>query len=165
MLKTGQPAPVFTLSDADMEEFSLSSLRGKKHAVVFFYPRDDAPFCTREAIDFSDHEEDFLRLDCVIIGISCDDCLSHADFRDKHGLSVCLLADDEGEVSQLYGVSQVKEREGISRLCATSSTFIIDSQGILRHAFYDVKPRGHAAEVLQFVKQLEKPCKSQKTPS
>lgn len=165
MLKIGQPAPVFTLSDADMETFSLASLRGKKHAVLFFYPRDDTPFCTREAIDFSDHEEEFARLGCVILGVSRDDCLSHAEFRDKHGLSVRLLADDEGEVSRQYGVCQMREKDGVQKLCVVSSTFIIDTHGVLRHALYDIKPRGHAAEVLQLVKQLEKPCKSQKTPS
>lgn len=156
---------MFTLSDADMESFSLASLRGKKHAVLFFYPRDDTPFCTREAIDFSDHEEEFTRLGCVILGVSRDDCLSHAEFRDKHGLSVRLLADDEGDVSRQYGVCMMRERDGAQKLCVVSSTFIIDSHGVLRHALYDIKPRGHAAEVLQLVKQLEKPCKSQKIPS
>ncbi|SMB27103.1 putative peroxiredoxin bcp [Sterolibacterium denitrificans] len=165
MLKIGQPAPAFTLPDADMELFSMDSLRGKKHAVLFFYPRDDAPSCTREAIDFSDHEDEFTRLDCVIIGISRDDCLRHAEFRDKHGLSVRLLADDDGKVCRQYGVCQMKENDGTRKLCVTSSTFIIDSRGILRHAFYDVKPHGHAVEVLQLVKQLEKPCKLQKIPS
>ena len=165
LLKIGQPAPVFTLSDADMESFSLASLRGKKHVVLFFYPRDDTPFCTREAIDFSDHEDDFTQRECVILGVSRDDCLSHAEFRDKHGLSVRLLADDDGAISRRYGVYQMKERDGMEKLCVVNSTFIIDSQGILRHALYDVKPRSHAAEILQLVKQLEKPCKSKKIPS
>lgn len=168
MLKIGQPAPQFSLPDADMEIFSLAALRGKKHVVLFFYPRDGAPLGTREAIGFSDHEDEFARLDCVIIGISRDDCLCHADFRDKHGLSVQLLADEEGKVCRQYGVCQMKENEGTKKLCVTSATFIIDSQGILRHALYDAMshaPRGHAVEVLQLVKQLEKPCKSQKTPS
>jgi peroxiredoxin Q/BCP len=164
LLRVGQPAPLFTLPDADMESFSLATLRGRKHAVLFFYPRDDTPLCTREAIDFSDHEDEFTRLDCVILGVSCDDCLRHAEFRDKHGLSVRLLADDDGQVGQRYGVCRVREQDGRQQLCAVNSTFIIDSQGLLRHALYDIKSRGHAAEVLQLVKQLEKPCKLQKTP-
>ncbi|MEK7737455.1 MAG: peroxiredoxin [Pseudomonadota bacterium] len=165
MLQVGQPAPTFTLSDADMESFELSSLRGRQHAVLFFYPRDDTPFCTREAIDFSDHEEEFARHGCIILGVSRDDCLRHAEFRDKHGLSVRLLADDEGEVSRKYGVCQMREKDGERKLCVISSTFVIDSLGVIRHALYDVNPRGHVTEVLQLVKQLEKPCKSRKIPS
>ncbi len=164
-LHTGQQAPAFTLADADMELFSLESLKGKKHAVLFFYPKDDTPFCTLEAIDFSDHEMEFERLNCVILGVSRDDCLKHAEFRDKHGLSVRLLADDKGEVGHKYGVFQMREKDGVRKLCVIRSTFIIDCHGVVRHALYDISPRGHVAEVLQLVKQLEKPCKSQKTPS
>lgn len=164
MLQIGQTAPDFTLVDADMETFELSSLRGHKHAVLFFYPRDDTPFCTLEAIDFSDHEDEFNRLDCLILGVSRDDCLRHAEFRDKHGLSVRLLADDDGAVSHKYGVWHMREKDGARKLCVISSTFIIDSQGVLRHALHDITARGHAAEVLKLVKQLEKPCKSKKTP-
>lgn len=143
-----------------METFALSSLRGKKHAVLFFYPRDDTPFCTIEAIDFSDHEDEFTRLNCVILGVSRDDWLRHAEFRDKHGLSVRLLADDNGEVSRKYGVCHMLEKNGVRKLCVVSSTFIIDRQGVLRHALHDINPRGHAAEVLKLVKEMEKPCKS-----
>lgn len=160
MLQIGQAAPDFTLADADMDSFTLSSLRGKKHAVLFFYPRDDTPLCTREAIDFSDHEDDFARLGCVILGVSRDDCLRHAEFRDKHGLSVRLLADDDGAVSHKYGVYHMREKNGARKLCVVSATFIIDSRGVLRHILDDVNPRGHAAEVFKLVKQLEKPCKS-----
>jgi peroxiredoxin Q/BCP len=159
MLLAGQSAPAFSLPDADMETFALKSLRGKQHAVLFFYPRDDTPFCTLEAIDFSDHEEEFTRHGCAILGVSRDDCLRHAEFRDKHGLSVRLLADMEGEVSRKYGVCQMREKDGVRKLCIVRSTFVIDSQGVVRHALYDIKPRGHVAEVLQLVKQMEQPCK------
>lgn len=159
MLKIGQAAPVFTLPDADMELFSLDSLRGKKHAVLFFYPRDDMPVCTREAVAFSDHESTFIRLGCEVLGISRDDCLSHAEFRDKHGLTVRLLADDEGKVCRQYGLCQVKEKEGVQKVCVTCATFIIDRQGILRHVLHNTMHGGHVEEVLDLVKQLEKPCK------
>jgi len=159
MLQTGQPAPVFSLPDADMETFALTSLRGKQHAVLFFYPRDDTPFCTLEATDFSDHEDEFARHGCTIFGVSRDDCMRHAEFRDKHGLSVRLLADMGGEVSRKYGVAQMREKEGVRKLCIVRSTFIIDSQGVVRHALYDINPRGHVAEVLRLVKQMELPCK------
>lgn len=165
MLQAGQSAPEFSLPDADMETFALKSLRGKQHAVLFFYPRDDTPYCTLEAIDFSDREDEFTRSGCVILGVSRDDCLSHAEFRDKHGLSVRLLADMEGEVSRKYGVSQMREKDGVKKLCIVRSTFVIDSHGVVRHALYDIKPRGHVAEVLQLVKQLEMPCKLSKTLS
>lgn len=154
MLHAGQPAPQFALPDADMEVFESASLHGKQHAVLFFYPKDGTPFCTLEAIDFSDHESEFNRLDCAVIGISRDDCLVHADFRDKHGLSIRLLSDQDSEVCRKYGVMHFREHDGHKKLCLIRSTFIIDKQGIIRHALYDVAPKGHAAEVFQLVKQL-----------
>lgn len=167
MLHPGQPAPLFSLPDADMEAFDLESLRGKQHAVIFFYPKDGTPYCTREAIEFSDHEAEFNRLGCVIVGISRDDCLAHAEFSDKNGLSVRLLSDIDGKVGHHYGVYHYQEHDGHKKLVVLRSTFIVDKQGIIRHALYDVPPKGHAAEVFQLVKQLNgsrQPCKSQKTP-
>jgi thioredoxin-dependent peroxiredoxin len=167
MLQPGQPAPMFSLPDADMESFDLASLHGKQHAVVFFYPKDGTPYCTREAIEFSDHESEFNKHDCVILGISRDDCLAHAEFRDKNGLSVRLLSDVDGTVGHKYGVYHYREQDGHKKLVVMRSTFIIDKQGIIRHAFYEVPTKGHASEVFQLVKQLNgsrQPCKSQKTP-
>jgi peroxiredoxin Q/BCP len=154
MLQTGHAAPQFTLPDADMELFDSASLLGKQHAVLFFYPKDGTPYCTLEAIDFSDHESEFNRLGCAVIGISRDDCLAHADFRDKHGLSIRLLSDDDGEVCRKYGVMHYREHDGHKKLCLIRSTFIIDKQGIVRHALYDITAKGHAADVFQLVKQL-----------
>ena len=154
MLQVGQPAPDFSLPDADMEMFDFASLRNKKHAVVFFYPKDGTPYCTQEAIDFSDHEAEFNRLGCEVIGISRDDCLAHAEFRDKNGLSIRLLADVEGEVCRKFGVAHFREKDGQRKLTIVRSTFIIDRQGILRHAMYDVSAKGHAAEVFKRVKEL-----------
>ena len=150
----GQPAPLFSLPDADMEMFDLASVLGTHHVVLYFYPRDNTPGCTRQAIDFSDHDADFAKERCIVIGISPDDCLTHADFRDEHGLSVELLADEEGEVCKLYGVWQSEMREGVMKRGVRRSTFIISSDGVLRHVLHDVNPRGHAAEVFQLVKQL-----------
>jgi peroxiredoxin Q/BCP len=157
MLQAGQAAPTFSLPDADMEVFDFASLHGKQHAVLFFYPKDGTPYCTLEAIDFSDHESEFNRLGCAVIGVSRDDCLAHADFRDKHGLSIRLLADVESEVCRKYGVMHFREHDGHKKLCLIRSTFIIDKQGVIRHALYDVMPKGHAAEVFQLVKQLAHP--------
>jgi peroxiredoxin Q/BCP len=125
MLQAGQPAPQFSLPDADMDMFDFASLHGKQHAVLFFYPKDGTPYCTIEAIDFSDHESEFNRLGCAVIGISRDDCLAHADFRDKHGLSIRLLSDEDSEVCRKFGVMHFREHDGHKRLCLIRSTFII----------------------------------------
>jgi thioredoxin-dependent peroxiredoxin len=154
MLHTGQTAPTFSLPDADMQTVSLSSYKGRKNVVLYFYPRDGTPGCTLEAIDFSDHEEQFGKYDCIIFGVSRDDCMVHAEFRDKHGLSVNLLSDFEGEVCRKYGVLQEKEAEGGRRLFLVRSTFVIDKKGVIRDARYGVTPRGHAAEVFQAVRKL-----------
>lgn len=167
MLQVGDPAPSFTLPDADMEMVESASFLGKQ-LVLYFYLKDGTPGCTREAIEFSDHDEDFLRSNCIVVGVSCDDCIAHAEFRDDNGLSVVLLSDSEGEVCRSYGVWQEKEIPRIEaakadpstaplrRTSVLRSTFVIDPEGIIRHAFYGVQPRGHAAEILQLVRQLEK---------
>ena len=156
MVQTGQTAPNFSLPDADMQVVTLSAFKGKKNVVLYFYPRDGTPGCTMEAIDFSDHESDFDRHDCVILGVSRDDCLRHAEFRDQHGLSIGLLSDSEGEVCRDYGVLQEKESDGVRRECLVRSTFVIDKKGVLRHVAYGVSPRGHAAEVYDVVRRLKR---------
>src|SRR5689334_1280950 len=88
VLQPGQPAPSFDLADADLNIVSLDSFRHQKNVVLYFYPRDDTPGCTMEAIDFSELEDDFSRLSTVVLGVSMDDCMSHGAFRDKHGLCV-----------------------------------------------------------------------------
>lgn len=158
MLQPGQPAPLFDLPDADMSMVSLAEFRNRHNVVLYFYPRDDTPGCTMEAIDFSDHEEAFIQLKTVVLGVSMDDCLSHGSFRDKHGLSVRLLADVEGEICRSYGVLQERELDGRKKTGILRSTFIVDRKGILRHALYGVNPRGHAAEVLDLVRSVSK-CK------
>ncbi len=91
MLEPGQPAPAFTLPDADMQAVDLAAFKGKKHVVLYFYPRDGTPGCTMVTTDFSDHEDQFGKHDCVVIGVSRDDCLTHADFRDRNGVTIALL--------------------------------------------------------------------------
>jgi len=155
MLKVGQSAPVFEIPDADMNLVRLSDFLGKKHVVVYFYPKDDTPGCTTEAIEFSDAEDDFSGADAVVLGVSRDDCLTHSAFRDKHGLSVTLLSDTDGEVCEAFGVMVDREVEGLgTRRVMMRSTFIIDKDGVLRDAFYGVNPRGHAREILERVKEL-----------
>jgi peroxiredoxin Q/BCP len=156
MLRAGQSAPLFTLPDADMEMVSLADFRDRMNVVLYFYPKDDTPGCTREAIDFSDLENDFAELKTAVLGVSRDDCLSPGAFRDKHGLSVRLLSDADAEVCQQYGVMQEKEVEGVRRVGISRSTFIIDRAGVLRHALYGIKATGHAHEVLDLVRRMKK---------
>ena len=155
MLEPGQPAPEFELPDADMQTVDLSTFKGKKNVVLYFYPKDGTPGCTLVTTDFSDHEEQFVKHDCVVLGISRDDCLSHAAFRDKHGVSIGLLSDTEGEVCRRYGVLQEKEMDGVRRECVVRSTFVIDKKGVIRHAAYGVNPRHHAAEIFDVVRKLK----------
>lgn len=155
MLEPGQPAPEFELPDADMQTVDLSTFKGKKNVVLYFYPKDGTPGCTLVTTDFSDHEEQFVKHDCVVLGVSRDDCLTHADFRDRNGVTIGLLSDTEGEVCRKYGVIQNKQGEdGSRRECLVRSTFVIDKKGVIRHAEYGVNPRGHAAEVFDLVKRL-----------
>lgn len=155
MLQVGQPVPTFSLPDADMEEFDLRTLLGRQPFVLYFYIKDGSPGCTLEAADFSDLDREFARLNCPVLGVSRDDCLTHAEFRDKHGLSVRLLSDPECEVCSLYGVWQTRIADGVPRMCVLRSTFVVDRQGAVQHALYGVTPKGHAAQVLQLVTQLD----------
>ena len=134
-----------------MQTVELSSFIGKKHIVLYFYPRDNTPGCTLQATEFSDHEGEFGECNCVILGVSRDDCLTHAEFRDKHG----LLSDPEGEVCRRYGVLQEKETDGVRKECLVRSTFVIDKKGVIRHAAYGVNPRRHAAEIFDVVRKLK----------
>jgi thioredoxin-dependent peroxiredoxin len=154
MLQPGQPAPTFAMPDADMEIAKLADYKGKKNVVLYFYVRDDTPGCTLQATDFSDMESDFAELDAVILGVSRDDCLSHAAFRDKHGITLRLLADKEGTLCQKYGVLQKKEVDGVMRQVLVRSTFLIDKQGIIRQALYGVNAKGHANQVLELIREL-----------
>jgi peroxiredoxin Q/BCP len=155
MLKAGNAAPMFVLPDADMDAVDIAAYRGRNRVILFFYPRDDSPNCTLEATDFSDHEDEFSRHDCVVFGISRDDCLSHAAFRDKHGISIRLLSDSDGQVCKRYGVWQLKEVDGMKKYGIVRSTFVIDKQGILRFVLYGINAKGHALEILRTAKELD----------
>lgn len=154
-LQAGVDAPQFQLADADMVTFSLAAQRGKKNIVLYFYPKDDTPGCTMEANEFTALEEEFFSLDTQIVGISRDDCLSHASFRDKYGLSVLLLADTESSVCKKYGVLYDKEVDGHKKVSIQRSTFVIDKSGKIRHAMYAVHAHGHAHEVLNLIKEMK----------
>lgn len=153
-LRQGVRAPAFELPDADLNWICYKELCGRSNLVLYFYPRDDTPGCTAEALEFSELEMDFRECGTLVMGISMDDCMTHGAFRDRHGLAVQLLSDVEGEVCRRYGVLERKEYEGGVRECIRRSTFVIDRKGVVRHALYGVSPRGHAAQVLQLIKEL-----------
>jgi peroxiredoxin Q/BCP len=154
-LKVGMEAPHFELPDADMGTFKLVEQQGKRNVVLYFYPKDDTPGCTMEANEFSDLDAEFSKMDALVVGISRDDCISHASFRDKYGLSVLLLADPEARVCRKYGVMCEKEAEGLKKVVVQRSTFVIDKQGKLRHVLYGVHAHGHAQEILKLVKEMK----------
>lgn len=155
MLKVGDKAPVFELPDASMEMLDLGAYIGLRKVVLFFYTRDNAPQCTTEAIEFSDIEEQFGRHDAVVFGVSRDDFLSHADFREKHGLAAQLLSDEDGEVARSYGCLVETECNGVMRAHIERVTYVIDREGCVRHVVPVHHTRGHAAEILKLVKEMK----------
>lgn len=154
-LAIGMEAPHFELPDADMETFVLTSQQGKKNIVLYFYPKDNTPGCAMEANEFSEFDDDLAKLDTIVVGISRDDCLSHASFRDKYGLSVLLLSDPDARVCKRYGVMQEKEVDGHKKHVVQRSTFVIDKHGKLRHVMYGVHAHGHAQEIFNLIKELK----------
>ena len=155
LLQTGMDAPQFELFDADMKMFSLAAQLGKKNVVLYFYPKDGTPGCTIEANEFSDLDDKFKQLDTLVAGVSRDECLSNAAFRDKYGFSVLLLSDTESIVCKKYGVLYNKEVDGHKKVAIQRSTFVIDKKGKLRHVLYGVHAHGHAMEILKLIEELK----------
>ena len=153
MLNVGDRAPEFELPDADMNMVKSSDCDGYNY-IVYFYPKDDTPGCTMEATEFSDLMSEFEKLDTKIVGVSKDNCISHGDFRDKYGLTIRLLADVDGSMCEAFGVWQEKEKNGEKKMGIVRSTFVIDKEGVVKHAMYNVKPKGHAEEILDLVRAL-----------
>jgi thioredoxin-dependent peroxiredoxin len=147
-LSPGDKAPAFTLPDAEGNKTSLSSFAGKK-VVVYFYPRDDTPGCTKEACQFNDALSQFEGLGVPVIGISPDKAASHVKFRDKYGLRFTLLSDPEHTVMAAYGAWGEKTMYGKVTTGVIRSTFLIDEKGKVVRAWYHVKADGHAAKVLE----------------
>ena len=146
-LEPGDKAPAFTLTDADGKKVSLSSFKGSK-VIVYFYPRDDTPGCTKEACQFNDNLSAFERAGVPVIGISPDQAASHVRFRDKYGLGFTLLSDPTKATMEAYGAYGEKMMYGKRVTGVIRSTFIIDEKGKIERAWYSVKADGHAAKVL-----------------
>ena len=147
MVSEGEVAPNFTLQADDGGEVSLSSYRGKK-VVLYFYPKDGTPGCTREAIEFRDMAKGFEKEDAVILGVSKDSVQSHQKFKAKHDLPFKLLSDPEGKVLDLYGVWKKKSLYGRTFMGTERTTFLIDEKGIVKKAYRKVKVKGHAQACL-----------------
>jgi len=147
MLESGMKAPDFTLNDKNGNAVSLSDFKGKK-VVLYFYPRDNTPGCTRQACAFSGLYGEFKKKNVEVIGISKDSVASHAKFSEKHGLDFVLLSDPELIAIQAYGVWQEKKLYGKVSMGVVRTTFIIDENGNIEKVMPKVKPDTNAAEIL-----------------
>jgi len=147
-----QPVPDFTLPASNGSNVRLSDLRGKK-VVIYFYPKDMTPGCTKESCEFRDYNSQFASLNTEVIGISPDDLASHDQFIAEHQLPFLLLSDVDQNVCQQFGVWKLREREGRQFYGVERSTFLIDEQGVLVREWRAVQVDGHVAEVLEAVKQ------------
>lgn len=153
MPETGDLAPDFTLPCTVGGEVTLSALRPQK-VVLYFYPRDDTPGCTREAIDFTEHAAQFAAADTVVVGVSRDTLSKHEKFRDKHGLGIMLAADTNGTVCADYGVWVEKTMYGKTSMGIERATFLVDPAGRIAQVWRKVKVAGHVAEVLEAARAL-----------
>ena len=151
MLEVGTIAPDFTLSDQNGNTVTLSAFRGQK-VVLYFYPKDNTPGCTRQACAFAAAYEDFKTLDAVVIGVSKDSEASHRRFAEKNGLPFILLSDPELKAIQAYGVWQEKKNYGKVSMGVVRSTFVIDEKGFIEKVMPKVKPDTNAAEILEYLK-------------
>lgn len=141
-------APSFNLKDQDEKLVSLNEYKGK-NIVLYFYPKDNTPGCSLEAMDFSALKDEFKKNNTVILGVSKDSCKSHQNFIDKKKLTIRLLSDPDSEVQKKYGVWRPKKFMGREFIGTIRSTFLIDSKGKVNKVWDPVKVKGHAKEVLE----------------
>ncbi len=152
MVKEGNKAPDFSEKNQDGKPVKLSSFKGKKNIVLYFYPKDMTPGCTTEACDFRDQFKKFKNT--VILGVSTDPPERHQRFIDKYGLPFELIADENKKVANKYGVWQEKKLYGKTFMGIVRSTFIIDKKGVVRKIFQKVKVKEHVGEVLEILKEI-----------
>jgi len=147
VINEGDQAPDFTLQSDAGTDVTLSSLRGRP-VVLYFYPRDDTPGCTKQACDIRDAYDEFDRAGAVVLGVSPDDEGSHVKFKSKYELPFTLLSDADHSVAEEYGVWNEKSYLGKKYLGVSRSTFVIDADGNIKKVMHDVKPATHADDVL-----------------
>lgn len=151
MLSVGTKAPDFTLMDQSGTPVSLSDFAGKR-VVLYFYPKDNTPGCTRQACAFAGAYQEFKTLDTVVIGISKDSAASHQKFAQKYDLPFILLSDPELTAIQAYGVWQEKKNYGKVSMGVVRSTYLIDPNGVIEQVMPKVKPDTNAAEILDYLR-------------
>ena len=151
MLTAGTKAPDFSLSDQHGNTVSLADFAGKK-IVLYFYPRDNTPGCSRQACAFAGAYEEFKTLDVAVIGVSKDSVASHVKFAEKYSLPFTLLSDSELQAIQAYDVWQEKKNYGKVSMGVVRSTYIIDETGIIEKVMPKVKPDTNAAEILEYLR-------------
>jgi peroxiredoxin Q/BCP len=149
----GQEAPDFTLSDQDGNQVTLSDLRGQP-VVLYFYPKADTPGCTTQACGIRDHRADYERSGAKVLGVSPDTVAAQRKFADKYGLDFSLLADENHEVAELYGVWGEKKMYGKTYLGVQRATFVIDPEGKVAKVFPEVSPKTHDEVVLEALGEL-----------
>ncbi|MGL4676690.1 MAG: thioredoxin-dependent thiol peroxidase [Brevinema sp.] len=153
MLKTGDKAPLFTLSDINGNNVSLNDYQGK-WVIIYFYPKDNTPGCTLQAVNFSTLYEQFQALGVDIIGINSDSIESHQTFCTKHNLKIKLLSDPQKTVLSEYKVWGEKQFMGKTYEGLIRSTFIINPEGVITEAMYNIKAKDHGTRVLRTMKQI-----------
>ena len=153
MLETAVKAPAFTLEDAEGNKVSLADFIGKK-VVLYFYPKDNTPGCTRQACAFAAAYDGLRQKGAVVVGVSKDSAASHKKFAEKHGLPFVLLSDPDHAVLELYDVWKEKKQYGKVSMGTVRSTYIIDPEGVIRRAMPKVKPDTNAADVLAALEEL-----------
>lgn len=150
MLTEGANALDFTLKNVDGEEIALSNFKGKK-VVLYFYPKDDTPGCTKQACSFRDWYDDILDKGAVVIGVSPDNNESHVKFKEKFNLPFFLLSDNEHEVAQMYGAWGEKNVYGKKSIGMLRTTFIIDEEGKIIKVFKKIDTKNHGEDVLKYI--------------
>ncbi len=150
MLEIGMKAPDFTLPDKEGNSVSLSDFLGEK-VILYFYPKDNTPGCTRQACAFAEHYEEFQRNDVIVIGVSKDSVASHMKFAQKYNLPFVLLSDPELQAIQTYGVWQEKRLYGKVSMGVVRSTYLINEEGIIEKVMPKVKADTNAVELLSYL--------------
>ncbi len=153
-LEVGKTAPAFTLLDQDAQKVALKDFRGER-VVLYFYPADDTPGCTKEACQFNDELTAFTKLGVKVIGLSPDGAVAHVAFRKKYGLRFSLLSDPEKKVMSAYGAYGEKMMYGKKVIGVIRSTFIISPKGKVEATWYGVRADGHAVKVLAALRELD----------
>jgi peroxiredoxin Q/BCP len=152
-IQEGKAAPAFTLTDGAGKKVSLGDFAGK-NVILYYYPKDDTPGCTKEACGFRDAKPNFGKAKAVVLGVSKDSVARHDKFKDKYDLNFPLLADEDGKICEKYGTWIEKSLYGRKYMGIDRATFLIDGEGVVRNVWRKVKVPGHVEEVLAAVKAL-----------